>query len=157
MVYMFKYDSTHNRFKGEVKEEGGLLVVNGKKIQVFQQRNPADIPWGKAGAEIVVESTGVFTTIEKAKAHIQGGAKKVVISAPSADAKMIVMGVNQEVCEAKIFFLAQMSAIFNRFSLLFTRLMIPMMKSSRMRRVLPIAWLLWPRSLMTIGALRPVS
>lgn len=98
MVYMFKYDSTHNRFKGEVKEEGGLLVVNGKKIQVFQQRNPAEIPWGKAGAEIVVESTGVFTTIEKAKAHIQGGAKKVVISAPSADAKMIVMGVNQEVC-----------------------------------------------------------
>jgi glyceraldehyde 3-phosphate dehydrogenase len=96
MVYMFRYDSTHGKFKGEVKEEGGLLVVNGKPIQVFQQRNPADIPWGKAGAEIVVESTGVFTTIEKAKAHIQGGAKKVVISAPSADAPMYVMGVNHE-------------------------------------------------------------
>jgi len=96
MVYMFKYDSTHGRFKGEVKQEGGLLVVNGKPIQVFQQRNPADIPWGKAGAEIVVESTGVFTTIEKAQSHVQGGAKKVVISAPSADAPMYVMGVNHE-------------------------------------------------------------
>jgi len=96
MVYMFKYDSTHGRFKGEVKSEGGLLVVNGKPIQVFQQRNPADIPWGKAGAEIVVESTGVFTTLEKAQSHVQGGAKKVVISAPSADAPMYVMGVNHE-------------------------------------------------------------
>jgi len=81
---------------GEVKSEGGLLVVNGKPIQVFQQRNPADIPWGKAGAEIVVESTGVFTTLEKAQSHVQGGAKKVVISAPSADAPMYVMGVNHE-------------------------------------------------------------
>lgn len=94
MVYMFRYDSTHNKFKGEVKEEGGLLVINGKPIQVFQERNPADIPWGKAGAEVVVESTGVFTTLEKAKTHLQGGAKKVVISAPSADAPMYVMGVN---------------------------------------------------------------
>jgi len=76
MVYMFKYDSTHGRFKGEVKEEGGLLVVNGSRIHVFQERNPADIPWGKVGVEYVVESTGVFTTIEKAGAHINGGAKK---------------------------------------------------------------------------------
>lgn len=96
MVYMFRYDSTHNKFKGEVKEEGGLLVINGKPIQVFQERNPADIPWGKAGAEVVVESTGVFTTLEKAKSHLQGGAKKVVISAPSADAPMYVMGVNHQ-------------------------------------------------------------
>ena len=96
MVYMFKYDSTHGRYKGEVKEEGGLLVVNGRRIQVFQERNPADIPWSKAGAEIIVESTGVFTTIDKAKAHLQGGAKKVIISAPSADAPMYVMGVNHE-------------------------------------------------------------
>lgn len=96
MVYMFRFDSTHGRFKGEVKEEGGLLYVNGKAIQVFQQRDPAQIPWAKAGAEIVVESTGVFTTIEKAKAHLTGGAKKVVISAPSADAPMYVMGVNHE-------------------------------------------------------------
>eukprot|EP00178_Gracilaria_changii_P010787 TRINITY_DN31315_c0_g1_i1.p1 TRINITY_DN31315_c0_g1~~TRINITY_DN31315_c0_g1_i1.p1 ORF type:complete len:345 (-),score=67.70 TRINITY_DN31315_c0_g1_i1:210-1208(-) len=96
MVYMFKYDSTHNRFKGEVKEEGGMLVVNGAKIHVFQERNPKDIAWGKAGAEYVVESTGVFTTKEKAKAHLDAGAKKVIISAPSADAPMFVMGVNHE-------------------------------------------------------------
>lgn len=96
MVYMFKFDSTHGRYKGEVKEEGGLLVVDGHKIQVFSERNPQDIPWGKAGADYVVESTGVFTTIEKASAHLQGGAKKVIISAPSADAPMYVMGVNHE-------------------------------------------------------------
>lgn len=96
MVYLFKYDSTHGGFKGDIKAEGGLLVVNGNKIQVFSERDPASIPWGKAGAEIVVESTGVFTTIDKASAHIKGGAKRVVISAPSADAPMFVMGVNQE-------------------------------------------------------------
>lgn len=65
MVYMFKFDSTHGRFKGEVKAEGGFLVVNGNKITVYQERDPKAIPWGKAGAEYVVESTGVFTTIEK--------------------------------------------------------------------------------------------
>jgi len=96
MVYMFKYDSTHGGFKGDIKAEGGLLVVNGNKIQVFAERDPANIPWGKAGAEIVVESTGVFTTIEKASLHLKGGAKRVVISAPSADAPMFVMGVNNE-------------------------------------------------------------
>jgi len=96
MVYLFKYDSTHGGFKGDIKAEGGQLVVNGNKIQVFTERDPASIPWGKAGAEIVVESTGVFTTIEKASAHLKGGAKRVVISAPSADAPMFVMGVNNE-------------------------------------------------------------
>nr|UYB94432.1 glyceraldehyde-3-phosphate dehydrogenase [Lytta caraganae] len=94
MVYLFKYDSTHGRFKGEVKAEDGNLVVNGNKIQVFNEREPASIPWSKAGAEYIVESTGVFTTIEKASAHLQGGAKKVIISAPSADAPMYVCGVN---------------------------------------------------------------
>jgi len=94
MVYMFKYDSTHGRFKGEVKSEGGCLVINGAKIQVFQERDPKNIPWGKAGAEYIVESTGVFTTIDKASAHFDGGAKKVIISAPSADAPMFVCGVN---------------------------------------------------------------
>lgn len=94
MVYMFKYDSTHGRFKGEVKAEDGFLVVNGQKIAVFSERDPKAIPWGKAGAEYVVESTGVFTTIEKASAHLEGGAKKVIISAPSADAPMYVVGVN---------------------------------------------------------------
>ena len=96
MVYMFKYDSTHGAFKGDVKQEGGKLVINGNAISVFACRNPADIPWAEAGAEFVVESTGVFTTTEKASAHLKGGAKKVIISAPSADAPMFVMGVNEE-------------------------------------------------------------
>jgi len=94
MVYMFKYDSTHGRFKGEVKAEDGHLVINGMKIAVYNEMKPNNIPWSKAGAEYVVESTGVFTTIEKAGAHFDGGAKKVVISAPSADAPMFVCGVN---------------------------------------------------------------
>jgi len=96
MVYMFKYDSTHGPFKGEVKAVDGKLVINGHAITVFHERNPADIKWGDAGATYVVESTGVFTTIEKASAHLKGGAKRVVISAPSADAPMFVMGVNHE-------------------------------------------------------------
>jgi len=98
MVYMFKYDSTHGRFNGEVKAEGGSLVVNGNRIQVFTEKDPTAIPWKSAGVEYVVESTGVFTTIEKAGLHLQAtnGAKKVVITAPSADAPMFVMGVNHE-------------------------------------------------------------
>nr|AIU97795.1 glyceraldehyde-3-phosphate dehydrogenase [Anomala corpulenta] len=96
MVYMFKYDSTHGKFKGTVDAKDGKLVVNGKEISVFSERDPKSIPWGKAGAEYVVESTGVFTTIEKASAHLEGGAKKVIISAPSADAPMFVVGVNLE-------------------------------------------------------------
>ncbi|XP_026474631.1 glyceraldehyde-3-phosphate dehydrogenase [Ctenocephalides felis] len=96
MVYLFLYDSTHGRFKGEVKAEGEFLVVNGNKIHVFSQRDPAAIPWAKAGAQYIVESTGVFTTTEKASAHLVGGAKKVIISAPSADAPMFVCGVNLE-------------------------------------------------------------
>jgi len=94
MVYLFKYDSTHGRFKGTVTAESGCLVVNGQKIIVFSERDPKDIKWASAGAEYVVESTGVFTTTEKASAHLAGGAKKVIISAPSADAPMFVCGVN---------------------------------------------------------------
>jgi glyceraldehyde 3-phosphate dehydrogenase len=96
MVYMFKYDSTHGQFKGEVKTENGHLIVNGNAIQVFMEKDPTQIPWGKAGAEYVVEATGVFTTIDKCNAHIQGGAKKVIITAPSADAPMFVCGVNEK-------------------------------------------------------------
>lgn len=96
MVYMFKYDSTHGKFKGEVSTKNGMLVVDGKEIHVFQERDPKAIPWAKSGADYVVESTGVFTTTEKASAHLNGGAKKVVISAPSADAPMYVMGVNHD-------------------------------------------------------------
>ncbi|XP_067658156.1 uncharacterized protein [Haliotis asinina] len=94
MVYMFKYDSTHGRFKGEVSSDGSKLIVNGSSIAVYSMRDPAEIPWSENGAEYVVESTGVFTAKEKASAHFKGGAKKVIISAPSADAPMFVMGVN---------------------------------------------------------------
>ncbi|KAI6198284.1 Glyceraldehyde-3-phosphate dehydrogenase [Aphelenchoides fujianensis] len=105
MVYLFKYDSTHGRFKGTVKADGGKLVISadGKSthtINVFNEKDPAQIQWGPSGAEYVVESTGVFTTTDKASAHIKGGAKKVVISAPSADAPMFVMGVNEDKYDA---------------------------------------------------------
>ncbi|CAH1971812.1 unnamed protein product [Acanthoscelides obtectus] len=94
MVYLFKYDSTHGKFKGCVSCEGNNLIVNGNKIAVFNEKDPKSIPWGQHGADYVVESTGVFTTIEKASQHLAGGAKKVIISAPSADAPMYVCGVN---------------------------------------------------------------
>ena len=93
---MFKYDSTHGKFNGDVSAEEGALIIAGKKIAVFGEKDPASIPWGSVGADYVVESTGVFTTTEKASAHLKGGAKKVVISAPSADAPMFVVGVNEE-------------------------------------------------------------
>ncbi|CAI6360423.1 unnamed protein product [Macrosiphum euphorbiae] len=94
MVYLFKYDSTHGRFKDEVSVDGDVLIVNGNKIKVFSERDPKAIQWGSAGADYVVESTVVFTTIEKASAHLEGGAKKVIISAPCAGAPMFVIGVN---------------------------------------------------------------
>jgi glyceraldehyde 3-phosphate dehydrogenase len=94
MVYMFKYDSVHGRFKGTIEAKDGKLIVNGKSILIYAERDPSAIPWGSAGAEYIVESTGVFTTIDKASAHLKGGAKKVIISAPSADAPMYVCGVN---------------------------------------------------------------
>ena len=96
MVYMMKYDSAQGRFNGEVCEKVGKLVVNGKEITVYALFDPAEIPWKETGAEYVVESTGLFTTTEKASAHFKGGAKKVVISAPSSDAPMFVMGVNND-------------------------------------------------------------
>jgi glyceraldehyde 3-phosphate dehydrogenase len=95
-AYMLKYDSTHGLFKGEVTVDGADLVVNGKKVRFYTERDPADIKWSETGAEYIVESTGVFTTKDKAAAHLKGGAKKVIISAPSADAPMYVMGVNEE-------------------------------------------------------------
>ncbi|XP_037585873.1 glyceraldehyde-3-phosphate dehydrogenase-like [Cebus imitator] len=96
MVYMFQYDSTHGKFHGTVKAENGKFVINGNPITIFQEQDPSKIKWGDAGAEYVVESTGIFTTMEKAGAHLQAGAKRVIISAPSADAPMFVMGVNHE-------------------------------------------------------------
>jgi len=96
MKYMLIYDTVHGRFKGDVQVSEGKLVVNGKAISVSEKMKPEEIPWGQFGAEYIVESTGVFTTVEPASQHFKGGAKKVVISAPSADAPMFVMGVNEE-------------------------------------------------------------
>ena len=96
MAYMLKYDSTHGAFKGTVEVKDGNLVVNGKTIRVTAVKNPAELKWDAVGAEYVVESTGLFTDTEKAKAHLAAGAKKVVISAPSKDAPMFVMGVNNK-------------------------------------------------------------
>lgn len=95
-AYMFKYDSTHGRFKGEVASKDDALVIDGQSIKVFGEKDPASIPWGKAGVDYVIESTGVFTTTEGAQKHIDGGAKKVVITAPSSDAPMFVVGVNEQ-------------------------------------------------------------
>jgi len=96
MVYMAKYDTMHGHFEGDIKAENGKLVVNGKKIEVFAEKDPTNIPWGKVDVEYVVESTGVFCTTEKASAHIKAGAKKVVISAPAKDKETptFVCGVN---------------------------------------------------------------
>jgi glyceraldehyde 3-phosphate dehydrogenase len=94
--YMLKYDSTHGRFNGTVSVDGSDLIVNGKRVKFYMERDPAAIPWKDTAAYYIVESTGVFTTTEKASAHLKGGAKKVVISAPSADAPMFVMGVNEK-------------------------------------------------------------
>ena len=95
MAYMLKYDSTHGRFKGTVDVKDGALIVNGKKIRVTAEKNPADLKWGEVGAEYVVESTGLFLSKDKAQGHIDAGAKKVIMSAPSKDdTPMFVMGVN---------------------------------------------------------------
>jgi glyceraldehyde 3-phosphate dehydrogenase len=94
VIYMLKFDTVHGRFKGTAENKDGKLVVNGKEVAFFAEKNPADIPWGKVGADYIVESTGVFTKLEGASEHLKAGAKKVVISAPSADAPMFVCGVN---------------------------------------------------------------
>lgn len=96
LAYLLKYDSVHGRFDGEVEVREGKLLVNGREIRVSAEKDPKAIAWNEAGAEIVAECTGIFTTLEKAQYHIDGGAKKVVISAPSADAPMFVMGVNHD-------------------------------------------------------------
>jgi len=94
LAYLLKYDSVHGKFDGTVEIEGGHLVVNGKKVRITAERDPKNISWDSVGADTVAECTGIFTTLETAQYHIDGGAKKVVISAPSKDAPMFVMGVN---------------------------------------------------------------
>ncbi|KAM8964475.1 glyceraldehyde-3-phosphate dehydrogenase, testis-specific [Lycaon pictus] len=96
MVYMFKYDSTHGRYKGSVEHRNGKLVVDNQEISVFQCKQPRDIPWKSVGNPFVVESTGVYLSLEEASGHIEAGALRVVISAPSPDAPMFVMGVNEK-------------------------------------------------------------
>lgn len=94
LAYLLKYDSVHGKFDGTVEVKDGHLVVNGKTVRITAERDPKNIAWDAAGVEIVAECTGIFTTLEMAQYHIDGGAKKVVISAPSKDAPMFVMGVN---------------------------------------------------------------
>lgn len=96
MVYMLRHDSAHGAFEGDVYEKDGFLFVNGKKFSVFAEKEPANIPWGDTGAEYIVESTGVFTRVGAAEPHLAGKAKKVVITGPSVDAPMFVMGVNHK-------------------------------------------------------------
>lgn len=96
MKYMLAYDSIHGRFKGDIDIKDGKLIVNGNEVSVFAEKEPENIDWKSCGAEYVAEATGVFTTTEQAERHFKGGAKKVIITAPSKDAPMFVMGVNQE-------------------------------------------------------------
>jgi glyceraldehyde 3-phosphate dehydrogenase len=110
---MLKYDSQHGQFKGEVEATGSGLKVNGKTVKFYSERDPASIPWSETGAYYIVESTGVFTTTDKAKAHLNGGAKKVVISAPSADAPMYVMGVNNETYKSDVEVISNASCTTN--------------------------------------------
>ena len=97
LAYMLRYDSVHGRFTGDIKVEGTNLIVNGKKIRLTAEKEPANLKWNEVGAEVVIESTGLFLTDEKARAHITAGAKKVIMSAPSKDATpMFVFGVNDK-------------------------------------------------------------
>ena len=100
LAYLLKYDSVHGRFNGTVEVKEGKLYVNGRHIRITAERNPADLKWNEVDVDVVAECTGFFTTVETASEHIKGGAKKVIISAPSADAPMFVMGVNHETAKA---------------------------------------------------------
>jgi len=114
MAYMLKYDSTHGIFDGTVEVKDGKLIVNGEEIRVTAERNPADINWGAVGADYVVESTGLFLTKDKAQGHIDAGAKKVVMSAPSKDdTPMFVMGVNNKSYSNDMTFVSNASCTTN--------------------------------------------
>ncbi|MBQ9988577.1 MAG: type I glyceraldehyde-3-phosphate dehydrogenase, partial [Clostridia bacterium] len=114
MVYMLKYDSVHGKFNGTVEAKDGKLIVNGNEIAVFACKDPKDIGWAECGAEYIIESTGVFLTKEKAQGHIEAGAKKVVMSAPSKDdTPMFVMGVNQDKYTSDMTFVSNASCTTN--------------------------------------------
>ena len=114
LAYMLKFDTMHGAFKGTVEATENSIIVNGKEIPVFAERNPADLPWGKVGAEYVVESTGLFLTQEKAKGHLEAGAKKVVMSAPSKDGTpMFVCGVNLDKYTTDMNFVSNASCTTN--------------------------------------------
>ena len=114
LAYMLKYDSVHGKFEADVKVDGSNLIVNGKKIRLTAEKNPADLKWNEVGADVVVESTGLFLTKELAGAHIQAGAKKVIMSAPSKDdTPMFVMGVNQNTYTKDMTFVSNASCTTN--------------------------------------------
>ncbi len=96
LAYLLKYDSVHGQFDGDIEVKNGNLVVNGNEIRITAERNPEDLKWDAVGADVVLDCTGIFTSLEGAQKHITAGAKKVAISAPSADAPMFVMGVNHK-------------------------------------------------------------
>ena len=114
LAYMLKYDTMHGQFQGTVESTENSIIVNGHEIPISAERNPADLPWGKLGAEYVVESTGLFLTQEKAAGHLAAGAKKVVMSAPSKDATpMFVCGVNLDKYTTDMNFVSNASCITN--------------------------------------------
>ncbi|ESQ35183.1 hypothetical protein EUTSA_v10007716mg [Eutrema salsugineum] len=114
MAYMFRYDSTHGNYKGTINViDDSTLEINGKEVKVVSKRDPAEIPWADLGADYVVESSGVFTTLAKASSHLKGGAKKVIISAPSADAPMFVVGVNERTYKSNMDIVSNASCTTN--------------------------------------------
>jgi len=117
-AYMLKYDSTHGQFKGDIKATESGLEVNGRAIRFYAERDPANIPWRDTGATYIVESTGIFTTTEKSKAHLRGGAKKVIISAASADAPMYVLGVNEDTYKSDLEVVSNASCTTNCLAVL---------------------------------------
>ena len=114
MAYMLRYDTMHGQYQGTIEYTDNSIIVDGKEVKFFACMNPAEIPWGEAGVDYVVESTGVFLTKEKAQAHIDGGAKKVIMSAPSKDdTPMFVMGVNQNTYTKDMTFVSNASCTTN--------------------------------------------
>ena len=114
LAYMLKFDTMHGKFEGEVTSEGNNIVINGRAIPVFAERDPANLPWAAVGAEYVIESTGLFLTKEKAQGHIAAGAKKVIMSAPSKDdTPMFVVGVNENTYDSSMNFVSNASCTTN--------------------------------------------